>query len=339
MTAGVTAKGTISQTSVAKSLRVGFILSKNFTLSAFALFVDTLWLASDYEDRSRRVHCDWDVLNGSRNFVMSSCGVQVAPTAPFADPCNYDYIAVVGGLLSVDEPLDAASLAYLRKADAAGVGLIGLCTGSFVLADAGLLKEHCACVSWLHHREFRARFPGQPATSAQIFHFDGKRATCAGGSAVADLAATLVRHHIGEQAERNALEILQISHRRDGTDTQARSPLGLEASDRRVHVALMLMEQHVEDLLPIESIASLISLSRRQMERLFRETMQMSPSEAYTKIRMEAAMRMVVAQPTRPLIDIALAVGFEGMSHFTKRFRQSFGQTPSQARRQGGHKR
>ena len=101
----------------------------------------------------------------------------------------------------------------------------------------------------------------------------------------------------------------------------------------------MLMEQHVEDLLPIESIASLISLSRRQMERLFRETMQMSPSEAYTKIRMEAAMRMVVAQPTRPLIDIALAVGFEGMSHFTKRFRQSFGQTPSQARRQGGHKR
>ncbi|MDQ0322619.1 transcriptional regulator GlxA family with amidase domain [Pararhizobium capsulatum DSM 1112] len=332
-------KGAVAAASSPKSLRVGFVLSKNFTLSAFALFVDTLRLASDFEDRSRRVHCDWDVLNGSRNFVMSSCGVQVAPTAPFTNPTNYDYIAVVGGLLSVEEPLDSVSLDYLRKADAAGVGLIGLCTGSFVLAQAGLLGDHCACVSWLHHREFRARFPGQPATSAQIFHFDGRRATCAGGSAVADLAATIVRHHIGEQAERNALEILQISHRRDGTDIQARSPLGLEASDRRVHLALMLMEQHVEDLLPIESIASLVSLSRRQMERLFRDSMQMSPSEAYTKIRMDAAMRMVVAQPTRPLIDIALAVGFEGMSHFTKRFRQSFGQTPSQARRQSGRKK
>jgi transcriptional regulator GlxA family with amidase domain len=329
----------VAATNGTKSLRVGFVLSKNFTLSAFALFVDTLRLASDFEDRSRRVHCDWDVLNGSRNFVMSSCGVQLAPTAPFADPSSYDYIAVVGGLLTVEEPLDSVSLDYLRKADAAGVGLIGLCTGSFILAEAGLLRDHCACVSWLHHREFRARFPGQPATSAQIFHFDGRRATCAGGSAVADLAATLVRHHIGEQAERNALEILQISHRRDATDIQARSPLGLEASDRRVHLALMLMEQHVEDLLPIESIASLISLSRRQMERLFRDNILMSPSDAYMKIRMDAALRMVVTQPMRPLIDIALAVGFEAMSHFSRRFRQCFGETPSQARRRGGQRK
>lgn len=329
----------VARGSGAKSLRVGFILSRNFTLSAFALFADTLRLASDLEDRSRRVHCDWDVLNASRNFIMSSCGVQVAPTAPLTDPTLYDYIAVVGGLLSVEEPLDPASLAYLRKADAAGVGLIGLCTGSFVLADAGLLDDHCACISWLHHREFRARFPRQPATSAQIFHYDGRRATCAGGSAVADLAAILVRHHIGEEAERNALEILQISRRREATDLQARAPLGSQVEERRVHVALMLMEQHVEDLLPIDSIASLISLSRRQMERLFRENMQMSPSEAYTRIRMEAAMRMVVSQPTRPLIDIALAVGFEGLSHFTRRFRANFGKSPSEVRRESLRKR
>lgn len=317
-----------------KALRVGFILSKSFTLSAFALFVDTLRLASDSEDRSRRVHCDWDVLSSTRNFITSSSGIQVAPTAPFADPSCFDYIAVVGGLLSVEEPIDSYAQAYLRKAAQAGVGLIGLCTGSFILAEAGLLKGHTACVSWLHHRDFRGRFPDIEATSEQIFRFDGKVATCAGGSSVADLAATLVRHHVGEAAERNALEILQIRHRRDATDVQPRNPLGLEARDRRVHLAIMMMEQHTEDLLSIDSIATMTGVSRRQLERLFEGDMGASPSAIYMKIRMAAAFNMVV-RTNKPLIEIALETGFESLSHFTRRFRAAFGDTPSQIRRDG----
>jgi transcriptional regulator GlxA family with amidase domain len=237
-------------------------------------------------------------------------------------------------LLKVDEPIDSYAQAYLRKAAKAGVGLIGLCTGSFILAEAGLLSGHTACVSWLHHREFRGRFPDIEATSEQIFRFDGKVATCAGGSSVADLAATLVRHHVGEAAERNALEILQIRHRRDATDLQPRNPLGLEARDRRVHLAIMMMEQHTEDLLSIDSIATMTNVSRRQLERLFESDMGASPSAIYMKIRMAAALNMVV-RTNKPLIEIALETGFESLSHFTRRFRAAFGDTPSQIRRDG----
>jgi transcriptional regulator GlxA family with amidase domain len=334
MTAGVRTTKVAGNAQAPKALRVGFILSKSFTLSAFALFVDTLRLASDSEDGSRRVNCDWDVLSSSRNFITSSSGIQVAPTAPFADPSSFDYIAVVGGLLKVDEPIDGYAMTYLRKAAAANVGMIGLCTGSFILAEAGLLRGHTACVSWLHHREFRGRFPDIEATSEQIFRFDGRVATCAGGSSVADLAATLVRHHVGEAAERNALEILQIRHRRDATDVQPRNPLGLEASDRRVHLAIMMMEQHTEDLLAIDSIATMAGVSRRQLERLFESDMGTSPSAIYMKIRMAAALNMVM-KTNKPLIEIALETGFESLSHFTRRFRAAFGDTPSQIRRDG----
>ncbi|HEV7323357.1 MAG TPA: GlxA family transcriptional regulator [Ensifer sp.] len=314
-------------------LRVGFVLAKKFTLSAFALFADTLRLAGDEGDRSRRMHCDWDILSNCRNSIRSSCGIQVVPTALFTDPTKYDYIAVVGGLLDVEQPLAPEALVYLHKASRAGVGLIGLCTGSFILADEGHLKGHLACVSWLHHREFRDRFPRQTVALNQIFRLDRKRATCAGGSAVADLAAAIVHRHIGEAAERNALEILQINARRNAEAAQARIPLTFETKERRVRNALLLMEQHIEDWLPITAIASLIGVSRRQLERLFHAEVDMSPNVAYVKIRMDAAMKMIV-NTSSPIIQVALACGFESDSHFTRRFRCHFGKTPS-AIRQG----
>ncbi len=314
------------------ALRIGFVLAKRFTLSAMALFVDTLRLAADTEDGSRKIRCDWDVLSQTRGFVTSSCGVQVASTTELIDPRKYTHIVVVGGLLDVEEPLDAAMQAYLRKAAKAGVGLVGLCTGSFLLAEAGLLGGHTACVSWLHHKAFTQRFSHLTVTSEQIFNLGDKLATCAGGSASADLAAALVRRHIGESAERNATEILQISHRREATEAQARKPLGIEVGDRRVHQTLLLMEQHMEDVLPISTLSTLIGLSRRQLERLFLEGLGTSPSAIYLRLRLESARRMIADDPKRPLIDIALATGFSGPSNFSIRFRAHFGITPTEAR-------
>ena len=203
-------------------LRVGFVLARHFTLSAFSLFVDTLRLASDVEDRSGRVLCDWDVISATPQMIKASCGIHVAPTARLGPAERFDYIAVVGGLLDVDEPLDAEAMAFLKEAARKGVTVIGVCTGSFILADAGLLDNRLACVSWLHHEAFRERFAHHRLTSERLFSEDGGIITCAGGSAVADLAALLVRRHVGDEAERNALEILQVERWRDGDEGQCR---------------------------------------------------------------------------------------------------------------------
>lgn len=313
-------------------LRVGFILARHFTLSAFSLFVDTLRLASDVEDRSGRVLCDWDVISSSSQPIKASCGVQVTPTAPLGNPERFDYIAVVGGLLDADEPLDRECMAFIKQAAQKKVMVIGVCTGSFILAAEGLLRGRLACVSWLHHDAFRIRFPQNKLTSQRLFAEDGRIVTCAGGIAVADLAALLVKRHVGDEAEKNALEILQVERWREGDEGQSRAPLALPShNDPRIRASLLYMEQNIDTKLRIEQIAHHVGISRRQLERLFHEKSGISPGTALDRIRMTKAM-FLVERTSRPLIEIALDVGFENSSHFGRKFRKSFGTTPMRVR-------
>ncbi|MFQ6163682.1 GlxA family transcriptional regulator [Sinorhizobium meliloti] len=315
----------------ARRLTIGFILARSFTLSAFALFVDTLRLASDQLDRSGRVHADWHVLGSTRHLIASSCGVQVAPTSDFVDPCRFDYIAVVGGLLTVPEPVDFETIRFLKLAASRDVSLIGLCTGSFILAEAGLMKGHETCVSWLHYHQFRERFPDNDVRPDRLFNLEGKRGSCAGGSSSADLAAALVRRHISRDAERNALEVLQIEKARAQTDIQTRRPLCEYFNDPRITAVLITMEQHLEGGITIEQLAASVGLSRRQLERLFAVKARMSPALAFRRLRLDRA-RQILLTSRKPIIEVALDVGFVNTSHFTKEFRRAYGRTPAEVR-------
>ncbi|WP_084364491.1 GlxA family transcriptional regulator [Rhizobium sp. RU36D] len=315
----------------AAKLKIGFVLSRSFTLSAFALFVDTLRLASDELDKSGRVRADWQVLGSTRHLIQSSCGVQVAPTSDFLPPEEFDYIVVVGGLLTVERPVDDITIRYLRQAAAKGVPLIGLCTGTFILAEAGLMKGHRACVSWLHYQAYRDRFPDHPVRADRLFHFDRKLGSCAGGSSAADMAAFLVRRNINRDAERNALEVLQIDRARAATDIQSRRPLVDEVDDARIQAAIITMEQHMEEAVSIEELARSVGLSRRQLERIFIAKTGMSPANAYNKLRLKKA-RALLLQSKAPLIDVALDVGFASAAHFSRAFKRIYGITPSQLR-------
>ncbi|MCF1461973.1 GlxA family transcriptional regulator [Agrobacterium vitis] len=310
-------------------LKIGFVLARSFTLSAFALFVDTLRLASDEFDRSGRVLADWDVLGSTRHLITSSCGVQVAPTSDLVeDPSQFQFIVVVGGLLNKEQPIDRETAVFLKKAAAKNVKLIGVCTGSFILAELGLMKSHRTCVSWLHYNAFRERFPDLQVRSDRIFNLDRTRGSCVGGSSAADMAALIVRRHISKDAERNALEVLHIEKARSALAIQTRKPLSIECNDPRIRATLIMMEQHIEGNLPIQDLAAAVGLSRRQLERLFMNETKNSPAMIYRRVRLERAKHLLV-QSKAPLVEIALEVGFGNASHFAKVFAQTFGQSPT----------
>ncbi len=188
--------------------------------------------------------------------------MQVAPTSDFVDPAEFDYIAVVGGLLRNDLAVDNETLGFLRMTATKNVPLIGICTGTFILAEAGLMREHETCVSWLHYQTFRERFPDHPVRADRLYNLDRQRGSCAGGSSAADLAASIVRRHVGRAAERNALEVLQIDKARSAFDIQPRRPLEIESGDDRLRAALILMESRVEKKISIPEIAKTVGLSR-----------------------------------------------------------------------------
>lgn len=312
------------------ALRVGFVLANHFTLSALSLFVDALRLAADEGDRSRPIRCSWSIMSSRADPMRASCGLTVNRTAPFLDPKEFDYVVVVGGLLHAGEQVDQATTAYLRSAAAAKVPLIGVCTGSFILSRAGLMKGRRTCVSWYHFPDFEAEFPDQTPDADQLFVVDGDRITCAGGSGVADLAAHLIKLHVGQSPAQKSMNVLQIAGARSGSDAQPHA--GTEPSgDERVRRAMLVMEQHVAEPLPIEAIAAKLKLSTRQLERLFHETLSMTPAYAYRQMRLRYARRLLETT-NKSVTEIAVEAGFCDGAHFARQFRGQFGIAPRDVR-------
>ncbi|WP_169546411.1 GlxA family transcriptional regulator [Sneathiella aquimaris] len=309
-------------------LSVGFILAKNFTLSAFANFVDVLRLAADDGDGSRPILCRWSILSPTMDTIRCSSGVPVTPTERLGDPSKFDYIAVVGGLIDEVGNLDAEYCRYLKTAAEKGVPIIGICTGSFILHKIGLMDGRRSCVSWFHRADFVDQFDGVEPVSDQIFVVDGDRITCSGGTSAAQLAAFLVERHVGINQARKSLHIMIIDTALGGEKTQPGIPLSIQTPDELVRRALHIMQQEMEVPQTISRIARRLNVGRRKLETHFIKALDMSPAQADKLIRLENA-RFLLSSTAQPITDIALSTGFCDASHFTRVFKSHFGITPN----------
>lgn len=315
-----------------KRLSVAFLLADHFTLSAFANFVDVLRLAADEADRSRPINCEWTVLSDTMNPVRSSCGVKVQPDTRLRNAADYDYIVVVGGLITEASGLSRESIAFLRSAARSGIPLAGLCTGVFLLHEAGLLDGYRCCVSWFHHDDFLERFDTARPVSDQIFVVDRDRLTCSGGHSAAHLAAWLVEKHVGRVAATKSLSIMIIDEAMTGDKPQPGFRDDLTARDPVVRKALIRMRQNIESPETVEELASGLNLSRRQLERRFQTDLGLSPSRVELKLRLDTARRMLETSD-KTVTRIAHATGFCDSSHLINTFRAELGVTPSEYRR------
>lgn len=317
------------------ALSVGFVLANNFTLSALSLFIDALRLAADEGDLSRPIRCRWMVMASRGEPIRASCGLMMNSTSGFVDPCQLNYIVVVGGLLHAGRQIDEETERYLRDAARLGVPIIGVCTGSFIIARAGLMQGYRCCVSWYHYRDFLGEFPDHHPVADRLFVVDRDRITCAGGSGVADLAAFLIERHLGRAIAQKSLHVLLLHRARLGSDAQPHPPIENSTADERVGRALLLMEQNMADPLPIAMIATRLHLSVRQLERLFHAALADRPGIIYRRLRLRYA-RWLLENTERSITDIAFETGFSDSAHFSRQFKDFFGATPSGAR--SGHR-
>ena len=315
-------------------LSVGFILARHFTLTAFANFIDTLRLAADEGDRSRPILCRWTIMSATGHPVPSSSGVSVTPDDGLTDPKTFHYIVVVGGLLHRGEQVDAATMAYLKRAAEAGTPLIGVCTGSFILKRAGLLEGRKACVSWYHRSDYLDEFGGPPPIADRLYVIDGNRITCSGGAGVVDLAAALVERHVGTQAARKSLNVLLLDDSRDADAAQPMPHIAPVVADARVRRAVLTMEQAMAEPLTIATLARRIGVSERQLDRLFRAELGAGPAAIYRQMRLDYG-RWLLGDSQRSVVEIAGLSGFADGAHFARAFRRRFGLSPAACRSQG----
>ncbi|WP_187430258.1 GlxA family transcriptional regulator [Roseobacter fucihabitans] len=308
-------------------LRIGFILTQRFTICAFANFVDVLRLASDEGDRSRAILCNWRVLSSDLNPVTSSSGIAVHPDERLGDPKRFDYIVVIGGLMSELEQLEPEYTAFLHRASQARVPLIGVCTGSFVLHRAGLLEGYRCCVSWFHHNDFLEQFDGLEPVSDQIFVVDRDRLTCSGGTSSAHLAAFLVDRHISKAAARKSLSIMMIDEAMEADRPQPGLPLDLTTNDPIVRRALLLLQQGLDAPPTVSALAARLKVSPRTLERRFDSALKVTPFEAGKRIRLAHAERLL-HRTKRSVTQIAQDTGFSDVSHFIRIFKAAYNTTP-----------
>lgn len=307
------------------ALNVGFVLLPSFTMTPFAVLTDMLRLAADDGDGSRPRRARWCVVGSGS--VTSSAGIRIAPNEPLGDLARFDHVVVCGGLLQGTDGFDPALLASLRRVRS----VIGLCTASFALAEAGLLDGRRACVSWFHHTAFREAHPDIAVSGTEIFIVDGPVVTCAGGAGAIDVGAWLVERHLGAATARKALDILLAAENRaaDAPQPHRASP---QLSDPRLRKVALLVEQRLGSPPGVRQLAATVGMSSRHLARLFVGETGLTPS-AFIRDAQLTQSHLLITSTQRSLAHIASETGFADAAHFSRAFRQRFGMSPSRVGR------
>jgi transcriptional regulator GlxA family with amidase domain len=319
--------------SILPDIRVGIVLSPQFTLLPFAGLVESLRHAADEADRSRQIYCQWSIVAETLDPVEASCGVQVTPTDLFGDPHRFDYVAIVGGRLEAFSTHRQRTFEFLREAFDAGCSIIGLCTGSFAMAKAGLLDGRNCAVHWRHESELRQAFPNVRPITGKHFVADGGLITCPGGVASVPLAFTLLEKHCGRT--RALKSLAQMSVEQEYAELPRLPDLFAEVSsfsDRHVERSVQLMREKLSEAFTVIEIANMVGISVRQLDRAFQVHTRMSPARFWRRMRLEHA-RYRLANSNRSITNIAYECGFADAAHLSRWFKTTYGETPKAFRK------
>lgn len=193
------------------SLSVALVLLDQFTLAAFAGFVDVLRLSSDPGGGSRQVDTAWRVMSVDGLPRTSSAGLVLEVEGALAeDPGAFDYVAICGGNDFPNPHQSKALREWLRRAADSRARLLGICTGTFALAQADVIGSRTVCVHWNVLDAFRARFPRTRAAVDHLFIDEGDLITCAGSTAAIDLGLYLVARHCGREKAQQAVRHMML---------------------------------------------------------------------------------------------------------------------------------
>jgi transcriptional regulator GlxA family with amidase domain len=224
------------------------------------------------------------------------------------------------------------TMAWFKRAARRTRRVASVCTGTFVLAEAGLLDGHRATTHWGYCAEFARRYPQVRVEPNRIFTHRGKIWTSAGVTAGIDLALALIGEDLGEDIARRTAQELVVYHRRPGGLSQFSALIEVDRQDGRFSKLLHWMRSHLSEPLTVERLADEAAMSPRHFSRAFTAETGLTPAKALERLRVEAA-RAQVESSSDPIDHIGEAVGFKDSERMRRAFIRAFGQPPQALRR------
>ncbi len=307
--------------------RIAFLLVPNFSMIAFTAAVEPLRLANR---ASGKTLYGWHLFSTDGRPVAASNGIVLHPEGGIDKAEGFGTMILCSG---IDGHLyrDRGVFAALRRLDRQGADIGALCTGSHVLARAGLLDGHRCTIHWENLAGFAEEFPEIEVTG-ELFEVDRNRFTCSGGTAALDMMLNMIALQHGHELAAAVSDQFIHERIRDAHDHQ-RMALSARLGIRHPKLIAVVkeMEANLEEPLGRGQLARAAGLSSRQLERLFRKYLDRSPARYYVELRLNRA-RLLLLQTNMSVIDVALACGFVSPSHFSKCYRDFFGRTPRKER-------
>ncbi|MDF0731372.1 GlxA family transcriptional regulator [Pseudomonas entomophila] len=307
-------------------VRIGILLLPSFSNFGLAALIEPLSIANWLAQRSL---FQWTLLSVDGQPVPASNGLLASAQAGIGESPEFDACVVIASFDVHRHARNPALKAWIKRQAAFGAVLVGIETGTELLAAAGALDGHPAAVHWDNLQGFQESYPRVQAC-AQLYSLGRRRLTCAGATAVLDMVLNWLDNLAGGNLAREVAMHMLIEQVREPQVAQGE---GYRRQAGKMGRAIELMEQHLEEPLSCEAIAERVSLSRRQLERQFMQHTGLTPLKYYLSLRLARAHNLL--QQTRMSVaQVAASAGFGSLEHFSRAYRAKFGCAPSNDRSQ-----
>ncbi len=307
----------------------GFLQVPNYSMIAFTSAVEPMRMANR---NSGKELYRWSVFTVDGLAEKASNGLEITPDGSIDSADDISILFVCGGAEISDAWSKQLQFSLRRIAKRNNITIGALCTGSYLLARAGLLDGYKCTIHWENIASLREEF-SHVQVSDDLYLFDRDRITCAGGQASLDMMLKLIHDRHGGKLVTLISEQFMCERIRSSDDRQ-RIPLhlALGSNQPKLTEAVTLMEANTEEPISLDELSHYVGISRRQLERLFQKHLNCVPTRYYLNLRLNRA-RLLLLQTSKSIVDIALACGFISAPHFSKCYRDLFGIPPRDERR------
>jgi transcriptional regulator GlxA family with amidase domain len=306
--------------------QVGVVIFPDFQVLDATGPVAALEIASRLAEDAYRIA----VLASGGGEVASSSGV--ALLARPLDEAAYDTLIVSGGNGTRNLPGLTAVVDWLRTRAPDVRRMASVCSGAYLLAEAGLLDGRRATTHWGRSDDFGRRYPRVRLEPDRIFVRDGEVWSSAGITAGIDLALALIEDDLGSGVARRTAQQLVVHQRRPGGQSQFSALVEMGGPSGRFAELMDWMRERLAEPLGVERLADRAAMSPRHFARAFTAETGVTPAKAVERLRLEAA-RLRVEAGHEPIDRVAEAAGFGDPERMRRAFLRAFGQPPQALRR------
>jgi transcriptional regulator GlxA family with amidase domain len=261
--------------------------------------------------------------------VRTSSGLRLVPDGDLSEMS--DTLVVPGGAGTREPPEDV--IAWLREHGNRPQRIMSVCTGAFLLAEAGLLDDKRATTHWQYCESLRHRHPKVDVDAEPIFVRDGRIATSAGVTTGIDLALALVEEDRGRDVALAIARGLVMFLRRPGGQSQFSAQLAGQVAHREpLREIQRLIAEHPETDLSVPTLAATANLSPRQFSRAFTAEIGVPPGRYVDRVRLETARRLL-EDTAAGIAEVARRAGYGTPETMRRAFLQALGVSPAEYRR------